>query len=114
MTPERVYKHDESARHMMSGMLEVQQTYTCNATHWHGSHDKHDSHIYIHLIYCMHALHRTLLQPCTGVSVEVKDIELELSPISGQAVFVGEVTGTVVFSTDEPRNPLISVLLLSR
>ena len=34
----------------------------------------------------------------------VKEFKLELNPTSGQAVFVGEVTGTVVFSADEPRS----------
>eukprot|EP00731_Ephydatia_muelleri_P000241 Em0001g241a len=34
----------------------------------------------------------------------VKDFKLELNAISGQAVFVGEVSGTVVFSTDQPRS----------
>eukprot|EP00731_Ephydatia_muelleri_P000239 Em0001g239a len=34
----------------------------------------------------------------------VKDFKLELNVTSGQAVFVGEVSGTVVFSTDQPRS----------
>ena len=34
----------------------------------------------------------------------VKDFNLELNATSGQAVFVGEVSGTVVFSTDQPRS----------
>ena len=34
----------------------------------------------------------------------VKDFKLELNATSGQAVFVCKVTGTVVFSTDEPRS----------
>ena len=34
----------------------------------------------------------------------VKDFKLELNATSGQAVFVDEVSGTVVFSTDQPRS----------